>query len=246
MRRMMLAAVPLVVLATSCGGGDSGGSTADWCDLATEIEATSDGLDNIDFTDPDAVKAAFETFSSQLDEAKSAAPSEIKDAVAESATAISAVIDELKKVDYKFLELDQATIEELGTANQEASDKIEAFNKEECGIDPDADSSGSDDSSDDSSGSGDSSDDTSADSGTGDTTADDADSSLPDAGGTLGDSMAALFVQQGFTQDEADCIVDNLDLTTINSAADLDQSKMLELFETCGMDLERLAELGGG
>ncbi|HEY5664895.1 MAG TPA: hypothetical protein VIS05_12765 [Ilumatobacter sp.] len=61
--------------------------------------------------------------------------------------------------------------------------------------------------------------------------------------GTIGDQIVDLFVSVGFTQAEAECLFDNIDFTDPEATNDLDQ--IIPVFELCGIDLARLAELGG-
>jgi hypothetical protein len=60
--------------------------------------------------------------------------------------------------------------------------------------------------------------------------------------GTLREQLVDTFVAQGFTQEEASCIADTADLQLVASG---DTSSLLQVFEDCGIDLTRLAELGG-
>lgn len=52
-----------------------------------------------------------------------------------------------------------------------------------------------------------------------------------------------VFVEQGFTETEAACLFDNMDLDDPNLATD--DEAMLELIQVCDLDLERLSGAGG-
>jgi hypothetical protein len=61
--------------------------------------------------------------------------------------------------------------------------------------------------------------------------------------GTVRDQAIARFVEQGFTPDEADCLVDQIDLTpTDDGGASVAPA---DAFAACGITAERLLELGG-
>jgi hypothetical protein len=79
--------------------------------------------------------------------------------------------------------------------------------------------------------------------------ADDDDSSDDGSGfetgaGTIREQAVAELVNSGFTQAEAECVFDSFDFTDPDLGSD--PSAMIEVFDECGIDLARLAELGGG
>jgi hypothetical protein len=61
--------------------------------------------------------------------------------------------------------------------------------------------------------------------------------------GTIRDEVIAQFLEVGFSPDEANCILDNIDFAAIESLSD--PTILLGVFEKCGIPLERLAGLGG-
>lgn len=134
-KRWMMVPVLLVAM-TACGGGDEGASTEAWCDLAQDFENDLDGLDSMDVTDPDSVRAAFEEAQAAIDDAADAAPDEIKDAVETTQDGFAELAGALEDVDYNFLDLDMSVIEDLDAEMEAASDEIDTFNEEECGIEP--------------------------------------------------------------------------------------------------------------
>jgi hypothetical protein len=63
------------------------------------------------------------------------------------------------------------------------------------------------------------------------------------AAGTIRDQTIAQLVAAGFTQDEAGCIFDHLDFTDPTLGSDM--TVIAGVFDTCGIDLARLGEIGG-
>jgi hypothetical protein len=243
MKRAVLLVVPLLLAASACGDDDDdaasdtaeavegesdddgggGGSESEWCELAVEVEELDAVFGDFDPTDPDAMRNAFAEFGDVLDRAADAAPSEIEDDIEQTVDAFNQLRDALEDVDYNFLEIDPADLEFLDNPDVEAaSERVEEFNAEECGIEAD-----------------DEPDATTADDETDTTTADD-DSALGE--GTIREQMIAGFVASGFTEEEAECLIDNVDLTDPDLASDT--AGMLEVFDDCGIDMSRLAELG--
>lgn len=240
-RFAVLAVVPLVLLA-ACGGDDEssdetspaatsdtatsdgggeGGSDPDsaWCVAARDIQDLSDAGDALDFTDPEAVQEQFTSFRDALEDAIDEAPDEIQEDVEASKAAFDEIIEALEAADWNFLDIDTALFEELGTRAEEAGDRIEAYNERVCGIEA------SDDDEEPTS------------------------SSVPGtategASGTLREQLVAQFVATGFTEEEANCLADNFDFSD-SALTEGDTTAILELFETCGIDLDRIAELGG-
>ncbi len=199
------------------GAGDDGGSDSGagdgWCDFARRVEAANDDLDFE--SSPEDLEAAFNEFSGLLNEARARAPGEISGAVDEAADAFDALGAELRSVNFDLFELDLAAFNELDTPElQEATDAIDIYNERECGIPREEDSFED----------------------PGD------DEPLPTEG-TVRDALVEGFVQGGFTQEEAECLADNVTLEELANAEDPQQ--LFEVFERCGISLDRLAELGG-
>ena len=65
-----------------------------------------------------------------------------------------------------------------------------------------------------------------------------------DAGMPTRDDVVEQLESVGFTSDEANCLADNLDFAD-SRIQSVDIGAMLDLFEPCGIDESRLAELGG-
>ena len=58
------------------------------------------------------------------------------------------------------------------------------------------------------------------------------------AAGPIRDQLIATFVDRGFTAEEAGCIIDNIDVTDAQQMGD--EQVLVDLIETCGIDLEQL------
>jgi hypothetical protein len=210
-------------------GDDSGGG--EWCDLARELDS-NDVLDDVDIEDPDAIESAFEEMIDLTQQAADSAPDEIKDDVELVVETARDLVDELRDVDFDFTALDQSVLD-----NPEATaagERIDAYGERVCGID------------------GGSTDDTDVDTGddTLDTETDATDASGDDSGldGTTRDQVIAQLTGVGLTEDQANCIVDNVDdLEEFASTGASDPTAFLALVETCDIDLTQLqpAEPGG-
>lgn len=237
MKRVVAAAAPLaLLLAAACGGDDGGGSASieSWCATAERLDEESSLLDDVDPFDPESIEAAYSEFRSLVEDARSAAPEEIRDDVATLADGVIRVDEELAAADYNFLDVDISFMDELSAEMDAASTRLDEFNERECGFEIDAD----DDLGDlgdlgDTGGSGDTGD--SGDEGAG---------GLGTGSGTVRDQLVAELVGSGFSETEAQCVADNLDITQMANA-EADPTVMLQVFDDCGIDLARLAELGG-
>ena len=227
MKAMRWMAVPVLALGGVACGSDSGGSGSSesgaiWRRTSSRSSTASDaaftGRSGVDRGD---VRRAEEDLADAVD----AAPDEIKDEVEATAKAIEQFDQAFKDADYNLLDVDQSALQDLGKDMDGVSDKIEAYNLKECGIEPDSTGSGSSDTS--------ASEDTSA---SDDTTA---------AGsvGTARDQMMASLTQLGFTEDEAKCVADNIDPETAAGVVD-DPSLMMEIFTKCDIGLDRLSKIG--
>lgn len=197
----------------------SGAADSAWCVAARDVEMASDVLDgeNFDFTDPAAVETAFADMLAAFEPAIASAPPEIAADVDTTYEGFLQLRDALAAVEYDFLRADLAVLDELDSEMDAASARIEAYNEDVCGI-PADDTVDEPDEPDDS--------------GEFDPTA-----------GSIRDQTVAELVAQGFTQDEAECIFDGIDFTDPDLGADM--NVIIEVFDSCGIDLARLAELGG-
>jgi hypothetical protein len=193
-------------------GGDGDSSNSEWCQLARGVESESDLLDDVDFTDPEAIEDAFQQVIGSLEDAADSAPEEIEADVELTLDGFKELFDALQAVDFDFLEIDVSLAENPEV--EAASDRIEEYNERECGIERDSD-------------------DTDTDTSTGD----------GDAGsdeGTIRDQLLAQFTAMGMTEDQANCLVDNIDFAEVADSGGPDTSALLDLFETCDIDLAEL------
>lgn len=256
-RHVALLALPLLALA-ACGGDDGGDDAAaatatatagtagtgtgtgdasdagsagslaadpdsEWCGVARSVEDVSDQLDEVTSTAPADFEAAFAEMSAALDEAADAAPPELEDAIATQIDGFSKLRDALEAVDFDVLDVDLSVIDQLNAQMTASQAEIERYNEEVCGIPADAV-------------------DTADVSGTG--TAGSADTSAFDpSAGTVREQIVQALVAQGFTEDEAGCVIDAIDIN--DPAALQDVNGLFDVFEGCGIDDTRLAELGG-
>jgi hypothetical protein len=153
----------------------------DWCGLAQAVEAITDGRDDVDFTDPEAVEEYVEPLAALMEQAIPLAPPEIADAVALSAGNTLTLYDALSANGFDVLTLDLAELGLDDAAADEASEAIEAYNADACGIPPDADDDG------------------------------DGDDPVDLGSGSLRDLFVDQLVAAGFTEVEALCIFGELD-----------------------------------
>jgi hypothetical protein len=222
MMKRALLAVPLILAVGACGGDDddAGGSSSgsDWCDMATQVEAQDNLFNEADFTDPDAVENAFTGARDLMEDAEDKAPDEIKEDVETVSNAFGTLVDELEQVDWNFMELDSAVLDDMGTEVQDASDRIAAYSEEECGIPADG---------------GDSTDPTVSDEG--DT--DDSEATLPESG-SINDMLVQQFTEMGMTEEQAQCLLDNIDINEFSQSQDT--SMLMDAFSECDIDPTQL------
>ncbi len=204
-------------------GGDSGGNDSEWCDLARSVEAEDDLLEGVDFTDPEALENAYQSMIDLVEDAADSAPEEVKADIELTVERSKVIFDALKDADFNILDVDQAVFEDPEA--EAASERIEAYNERECGI---ADDDVTDD--------GDATDDTGADSDDGDTLTGE---------GTIRDELLRQFTAMGMSEDQANCLVDNLDMEEVAASGADNPSMFLDLFETCDINLAELTPPGG-
>lgn len=213
----------LALAGGACGGDDDGGSgSGEWCDVARDTEAQFDEFDDIDFTDPESLEDAFQQMIDGLEDAADSAPDEIEDDLQLTVDGFNDLFEALQDVDFDFLELDQTFLE--GSELDAASDRIEAYNERECGIVSDSDDT----------------DDTDVTDGTTGSDSDSGDDDTISGEGTIRDEMVRQFTAMGMTEDQANCLVDNIDMEEVAGSGAEDPSMFFDLFETCGIDLTDL------
>ena len=72
---------------------------------------------------------------------------------------------------------------------------------------------------------------------------DDTEAAAVPGNASISDQVVIALVDEGFSASEARCVVDNIDFADPNAASDANQ--VAPVFETCGIDLARLDDLGG-
>ena len=189
---------------------------ADWCDVARDVEALSAEGDALDFTDPTAVESFLGRLVPALEEAATVAPDAIADDVGTSAELAVELRDALAETDYDMLTADLSVIDDRGDERDAATAAIDEFNAEHCGIPIDDPA-------------GDSGDDAS-------------DDDVSFADGSLRDQFIRQLVDTGFTLQEAACIFGELDFSATDSFDD--PAVLGPVFETCGIGVDRLEEIG--
>ncbi|MGH9133917.1 MAG: hypothetical protein ACRDZZ_08285 [Ilumatobacteraceae bacterium] len=201
------------------GGDDGGSGGGEFCDLARGVEEGEDLLEGVDFSDPDAIEDAYRTMIDRINDASDSAPDEIRDDIELVIDRSEAVFEALEDADFNILDVDQSVLEDPEA--EAASERIDAYLDNECGITTDSDDSDDTDDSDDSGDTGD----------TGDT---------GDVEGTIRDQLLTQFTAMGMTEDQANCLVDNIDFAEVAEGNVDDPTAFFELFETCDIDITQL------
>jgi hypothetical protein len=220
MRSLLAAVLSLTLFAAACGD-DGAGSAADWCDLATEIDATGD----VGTGTPDD----WRNFRDLVNEASRSAPDEIADDVDTLSSWLDAMVEALDDNDDNvLLAFDQVALS--GDFSEDeldaASDAITAYNEAECGL-PDNDSGDSD----------------AGNSDAGDSDAGDSDSGIPeggDAGIPEGGIVAGIADSLGIPEEDARCILENVDLS---ESGEPDPAQIFDALDIC--DIDPLSIAGG-
>ena len=187
------------------------GESDDWCGLAQQIEDDTFLGDNE--IDPfsggaDLLRSAMENALDLAPTVRDRAPDEIADDVDTVFAAIEEMNAVLADADYDLLQVDQAALAAVTTADiEEASANIERYNEEVCGIPASSDD-----------------------------VVDAADVTLPaEAQDMLNDSIVqSLADGWGITDEQAACLVERLDMSDLMGAGD--PSTVEPIFEDCGVD----------
>ena len=211
----------------ACGGDDdsAGGSIEAWCAYAAEAEVVDTVFDG--FGTGGDIEAGVGEIRSIVDRIDDLAPAEIADDAATLQEGTFRLLSAIEDADFNLFDADLSFMAEEGLEERmdTASDNIDAFTLRECGR-----AFGSEDSSDNGSDSSDSGSD---------------DDGFDPAAGTIREQLLAQFESIGLTADESACIADNLDFTD-PALQGGDISGVFDVFSTCNIPLERLAEIGAG
>jgi hypothetical protein len=195
----------------------TGDPNSDWCVASRELDRESAAFDEVLFADPDILEAALIEMVAMYEAAALLAPPELVDDVAVSLSTIRQFQAALMAAEYDFVNADLSALDG-DDANQIANDHIETYNEQVCGIVTDDDGAPED----------------GVDAGENDFDA---------AFGTVREQAIAELVDNGFTEQEASCVFDGFDFTDPDVGDDT--NAILGVFESCDIDLTRLAELGG-
>ncbi len=225
----MALALGLAAFGAACGDdSSSGGSVEAWCGLMDEANEVDQLFDEFVSLDPAAMETALNRVAEVVKLIEPAAPPEIKDDAKVLADSTTQLIDAVAAADYSLLDADVSFLSDPAEQAKvdAANDNLDEFSKRECGQPF-----------------GGESDDVSSDDGSGDDGSGD-DSTFDPAAGTIREQLVNQFVSIGLTQEEAECMADNVDPAD-ESVLSGDQEAVFALFEACGISLSRLAELGG-
>lgn len=200
-------------------GGSSGGfGAAGFCALAQEREDAEDRFQDVNFFIPDELEAALDENSELLAQAVQAAPDEIKADLEIIQADFELFRGAFAAVDYDASQMLDTDIEEAAGSDA-ATDRVDEYIREECGIDPDANED--------------------------EPTDDDVMEDLQESGNS-DEVVRQALLQIGLTDDQATCISQTLSLEELAALADADVSdEVIEIFVGCGISLEELATLGG-
>ena len=218
-----VASVALVV--SACGGDKNGGATAEsWCNFVAESDVVDEIFDSLG-VDPVETELGLKKVEAFVKRLPNEAPPEIADDAKTIADSTQQLIDAFASASYEIVDADLSFMadSELESNRDAAADRIDAYSQKECGRSFGSDDSASSDN------------DLSEDEG-----------SLSDfdpASGTLRDQLISQFESIGLTNEESSCIAANLDFSdpAVQSG---DVAAMLDVFDECGISLDRLVELG--
>lgn len=191
----------------------------DWCEAANAVDSGTDVLDTADFTDPVSLEQSFVQALAVVTAAQRLAPPEIAGDVATTVEGFGTLTASLEQVGWSFIDLELNVLDELNAPIQLASYNIQKYNFEVCGVGTDPGLPPSPD-----------------------------DFTAPTPGGveldgTIRDQAVQGLVQAGFTEEQASCLLDELDIN--DPAAFNDTTAILNVFTQCGISLDQLGQLGG-
>lgn len=249
--RLVVATAALIIPFAACGSDDSTGPAEEFdgessveestdeasqeSDQQSDQEAAGDEVSNAQWCsgaelvneladalddaifDPTALEAGVREYREAIAALSDLVPAEVRDAY----TTLSAGVDTLDEVlaaaDYDLLDADLSRMDAISGEMDDGSDRMRAFNQRTCGFEPPEN-------------------------------ADDADDDAFDpALGTARDQIARDLAAGGFTEDEARCIAENIEISDF-AADEFDDRQldaMLAVFATCEIPLERFDEMDG-
>lgn len=215
-------AVALIAPLAACGGDDAGGDGAGSGGVSAADWCSAAGLvneaeDALDdaLFDPEQLEVRIGEYRAAIAVAGGLAPDEVRADVVLLADGVDLLDELLSAADYNLLDVDFSGIAALDDELDAAAERVQAYNQRECGFDAPG------------------------------AAGDDDDSSFDPAAGSVRDQLAREFVAGGFTEAEARCVADNIDIADF--ADDPDDGgidAVIAVFELCEIPLSRLIELG--
>lgn len=221
MRALCMVVVAVALVAAACGDSDEGGSTAgdQWCDVVDELTGIDpfSSFDGTTAPTADELADAFDETAEVLARVRGQVPSEIRADIELTADTFDGVIELLEEADFDFASVDPSD-ERLGQLSSEA---LQAAGDRIEAYNNERCGLVSD-----------------ADDGIDDTVPN-VPAEVPlDA---LGQEIVDGLVASGFSRQEARCLLDQLGPTM----SGFQGSNPADALRACGVELDRLGELGG-
>ena len=238
MKRRAIAIVAALALAgVACGGDDDatddGAATTDEAngdaDSGDDEDSGDDGggrrvvrcsrdmdsntlFDDLDISDPDSIENTYEEAIDLMEDAADSAPDEIEADVETVIEGTKDLLEALRDADFDFATLDESVID---PETEAAATRITEYGERECGI-------GGDDN-------------------TGDTVDIGEIGDIGEISGTdeeiVREQMVQAYKMFGMTDEQANCVVDNIDELGDLDAANVDPTAYFDLFDDCGFDM---------
>lgn len=139
-RTISVLGASVLLALTGCGGGDEGASLDEFCDLAERAQEASDDVDSaFESGDPGDLEDGITDAIEEAEAAADAAPDDIKDAVDTVLKAQQDLAAILEDNDWDLTAaVEDSAFEDLLADNdiEDASDELEDYLDDECGIEP--------------------------------------------------------------------------------------------------------------
>jgi len=190
-------------------------SAGDWCAAAEAIEAGTSVIDSPNLSDPVELEQSYMQANAVVNAASPLAPAEIAQDWNFTVDMFGQLSAAFEDADWDVRRVDASALQGFDFQMQEATYRIEKYNFDTCAIGTDP--------------------------GEAPTPDDTQPVEVPP--GSVRDQTIQGLIGAGFTEEEAACVFDNLDLTDLQSLND--PAAMGALLQTCGIPIERLLELGG-
>ena len=141
---LLIGALATVTMLGACGDDSGGGAVSEkaFCGMIQDYKDKADSFDSaFDSTDPKDIENAFTTMQGVLHDLDDAAPAEVKEDLGVMVESVDRMIEIFDKYDWDFTKLATApefaelSAELEGQAMSDASDRLDAYSKDTCGID---------------------------------------------------------------------------------------------------------------